>query len=500
MQHDFSHNIIIPESHTIFDFVNLIEKNPNINLSHSYHGKLINKIKEHFSESQQQIFIASFYCYLNYNQSTDFVISLDNIWKWMGFHQKSNAKTALEKYFQPNIDYKIIISSSSPTSSSTTSSSTIKKQRGGHNKETIMLTNNTFKLFCIKAGTNKANEIHHYFVKLEHLLHQTSQEENNELFIQLQQTTSLLEQQKLSASKEKDILREKTILNQYKPNDQCVYYGIIDNLSDSNESLIKFGNSNNLKERIKQHKRLYSNFRLVNAFKVENKCKIENIIKNHPDIKPHLRSITIHDQNHIELLAHNNISFCLLDKIISNIIKFYEFTPENYQNIVEENITFKEEIYRIQSENSLLLRKYNHLLQTLKFKEEFVNQLFDSTTINTTPSSSPPPTPPPIIAFNNSFITQNIDIPSPSKSYDSLIIETKSLRRMHPQKDGLFHINNKTYSKLFGSREEVWNEIAYKTRGLLTKDKLVKNKENKIVSKSKFITSKLFNNFGFDTT
>jgi hypothetical protein len=32
--------------------------------------------------------------------------------------------------------------------------------RGGHNKETIMLNIQTFKRFCVKAGTKKADEIH----------------------------------------------------------------------------------------------------------------------------------------------------------------------------------------------------------------------------------------------------------------------------------------------------------------------------------------------------
>lgn len=32
--------------------------------------------------------------------------------------------------------------------------------RGGHNKETIMLNVETFKRFCVKAGTKKADEIH----------------------------------------------------------------------------------------------------------------------------------------------------------------------------------------------------------------------------------------------------------------------------------------------------------------------------------------------------
>ena len=47
---------------------------------------------------------------------------------------------------------------------------------GGQNKQTYLLNIDTFKLFCIKEGTKKADEIHKYYVKLENLLHETIQE------------------------------------------------------------------------------------------------------------------------------------------------------------------------------------------------------------------------------------------------------------------------------------------------------------------------------------
>jgi hypothetical protein len=75
------------------NIVNLIENNPVIKLSNTYNNKLLEKIKINFTESQQQLFVSSFYCYLNYNPNNDFVIDLDNIWKWLGFSQKIHSKT-----------------------------------------------------------------------------------------------------------------------------------------------------------------------------------------------------------------------------------------------------------------------------------------------------------------------------------------------------------------------------------------------------------------------
>jgi hypothetical protein len=52
------------------NIVDLIENNPIIKLSHECTNRFINKIKETFTETQQQLFVSSFYCYLNYNQTT----------------------------------------------------------------------------------------------------------------------------------------------------------------------------------------------------------------------------------------------------------------------------------------------------------------------------------------------------------------------------------------------------------------------------------------------
>tara|TARA_B110000444_G_scaffold115072_2_gene108441 strand:- start:3825 stop:4127 length:303 start_codon:yes stop_codon:yes gene_type:complete len=56
--------------------------------------------------------------------------------------------------------------------------------------------------------------------------------------------------------------------------------------------------------------------------------------------------------------------------------------------------------------------------------------------------------------------------------------------------DGLYHIRNKTYGSLKGSRAQVWHETAYSTAGGLTKDDFVQNKHGRIVSKLKHNTAK----------
>ena len=53
------------------------------------------------------MFVSSFYCYLNYDKNIDFIVDLDDVWKWLGFSQKIRAKECLDKYFKLDIDYKL---------------------------------------------------------------------------------------------------------------------------------------------------------------------------------------------------------------------------------------------------------------------------------------------------------------------------------------------------------------------------------------------------------
>ena len=188
------------------DIVELIEKNPITKFSSQYNGKFLTKIKETFTGFEQQLFLTSFYCYLNYNPKTDFVVDLDNIWKWLDFYQKENARRLLENQFIKDIDYIILPILKEEQ----------KKGSGGHNKKKIFLTIKAFKSFCLKAGTKKADEIHEYYMKMEEIIQDTINEESNELKLQLdnsnkklQQTNKQLEEQKIITETEKQELLEK---------------------------------------------------------------------------------------------------------------------------------------------------------------------------------------------------------------------------------------------------------------------------------------------------
>jgi hypothetical protein len=455
---------------TSLNIVELIENNPITRLSGTYQNKLLTKIKNNFTDTEQKIFVTSFYCFLNYNPRSDFVIDLDNVWKWIGFSQKVKAKVLLEKYFIINNDYKILLSHAGKQDFHT---------HGGNNKEIIMLTIKTFKLFCLKAGTKKADQIHEYYIKLEETLQEVVQEESDELKLQLEKKDKELEKKDNELEKkdnEKNKIREKTLIGNFPNNEQCVYYGIIDNVSNNNEKLIKFGNSNNLKNRVYRHKETYSNFILVNAFKVENKLQIENAIKENPILSKRLRELSINNKNYVELLNIDGLSFTELDKIIKTIIASIDFTRENYEKLLNENKTLKNKLnenndfillnvenQKLKLENFKLIKKYNTLIRKTK-----TTHFVDDTNIEEECLAN----------------------------YESSINKIKDkIKNIKKNKDGKYYIDDKVYERLNGTRAEVYNELSFKTSGGLTKDDLILNKYGKIVSKKKCIQETATNRF-----
>ena len=115
---------------TELNIIDLIENNPITKLSNTYNITLLEKIKISFSDNEQQLFITSFYCYLNYNKENDFVVDMDNVWKWLGFSTKQHAKSVLERHFKINVDYKDI----SLTRSRKRSDNESIHEKGGQNK------------------------------------------------------------------------------------------------------------------------------------------------------------------------------------------------------------------------------------------------------------------------------------------------------------------------------------------------------------------------------
>ena len=303
----------------------------------------------------------------------DFVVDLDNVWKWLGFQQKVNAMTLLEKQFKIDIDYKNLTKSDAPKI----------KMNGGQNKQTIMLTVRCFKSLCLKAQTKKASEIHEYYMKMEEVLHQVVDEETDELKQQLEQKNAVIQEKESmiqekdsviqSTKKEKQRAVEQAIIGQFPLNTECIYFGTIDNTNADNEKLIKFGHTNDLSTRVMDHRKKYQNFVLVAAFRVQNKVEIDNLIKTYPKIKRNIRSIEVGGKNKTEIIAYDSTNFTIerLKKHIADIIHSRTYSIDNFNRLMQRNEMLEAENPELQktvANQSLELTELREL--TAKQKQE----------------------------------------------------------------------------------------------------------------------------------
>jgi T5orf172 domain len=323
------------------DIVELIENNPITRLSGTYNSKLLNKIKESFNETEQQLFVASFYCFLNY-QKNDFVIDLDNIWEWLGFHKKCNAKRVLEKHFKLNVDYK----------SSYLNLQEQEKTHGGSNKEKIMMNVKTFKLFCLKSCTAKADQIHEYYITLEETLQDVIQEETTELKKQLEIRDNEFVEYK-NFLKEKGLEKEKRLVSDFHSKN-VVYVFLIQNIGDA--LVIKIGATQSIKERKSNLSNSFTTeILLIDVIQSDNYMKFEKFLHNNDFIKKFNYPVEMKNGN------KSSETYLVDKKQYEEFVKIIQENKKNFQNTDierEERAIKLEELvvqgFKIQQENLLL--------------------------------------------------------------------------------------------------------------------------------------------------
>jgi len=411
------------------DIVELIENNPITRLSNTYNTRLLYKLKTNFTDFQQQLFVSSFYCYLNYDKSKDFVIDLDNVWSWLGFGQKDTAKMLIVKSFRVDNDYKILLRSKSEQTNAIENKQENhnKKIRGGHNKETILLTIKTFKSLCLKAQTKKANEIHEYYMKMEELLQQAVEEESTELKTQLQQKNEIIEQQKQKEIELKKQLhttteteKQKMLLSEYGVNGPIVYIIKVKSY-ENGEYIIKIGESRRgVRNRYNEHKQRYGDILLLDCFLVDKSKDFENFLHKHPQIR-HNKVTTFegHETEQELFLIGGELSYTTVLRIIDenkNNFKTYSFSEiermqkecerlktgenkivvdasYNIINSINNRTLFAEEFNEIKKQNQLLITKIDNLEKTHeKSIQEILNKLNAMQTKTTTNFNEPLPT------------------------------------------------------------------------------------------------------------
>ena len=345
------------------DIVQLIENNPLEKLSNHYQTQLLDRIKETFSDSDQQLFIASFYCYLKYNCKTDFIIEMDNVWKWLGFSRRDHCKRVVEKHFTNYIDYKILLPQIG------------EQVHGGHNKEKILMNVETFKSLCLLANTERSKSIRKYYYKLEQLLHGLLEEQANELQKQLEEKQKELEEKNLQLienfNNKSRLDKHKFLLDKFSFK-KCIYLSEIDN------NKIKIGSTNDINIRKTNLKDVFGVCLFLDVFECKYYREVEKniliLLREHLYKEP----VNGHLSKEVVQLSDNFNYNQLVRTIKEEIDKYdkymfwkdgYKGVPEDIANVIKEN-------------NQMLYVILDHLGHLEKNKVTNTSQMVDSVSLN----------------------------------------------------------------------------------------------------------------------
>jgi hypothetical protein len=386
------------------NIVELIENHPISKLTNTYNVKLLDKIKTNFSDDEQQLFIGSFYCYLNYDTKKDFVVDLDNVWKWIGFGQKIDAKRLVERYFTIDIDYKLFALDDTKANAESCLLPKLQEQkgRGGHNIKKIMMTIKCFKSLCLKAQTKKASEIHEYYLKMEEVLHEVIEEEGTELKQKMEEQKRLLDQKTEELRVTPELEKHRILLKEYGQISGSLVYIVRIKNCEQGKYIIKIGESRKgIKNRFSEFKQKYGNQVLIlECFPVHDSAGFEKYLHHHSEIHPHqVKNLEGHEKEQELFMMGGELTYQRLLQIVETGI-----IPFNNQAIENERLKLENEQLRSQSTTSTpidqpilqeILKANQLLLQKVQTLEssnkEILSRLNAMQTKTTTVCSQPDP-------------------------------------------------------------------------------------------------------------
>lgn len=378
--------------------------------------ELVRIMKSNMTAEEERIFMISHYLYLKHGKNNKaFVVDFDDIWGNVGFTRRDNAKRILIKHFIENLDYKIgplpkcgglkekgldeekpapqpggagfeetnddsekpapqsggagfvetNEDSEKPACQSRKAGFGEKnkisihgKNLGGAglNKETILLTVECFKCFCMFAATAKAKEIRTYFIKIESIIHEYTDSINGAIKNALDDTRHAL-----VVSKTETAMKRHEVLIESNKNKWVVYFCKMQEHEEGG-FILKIGETTDIKNRIDALRCDFgANVILLDVFACENSIKFEKALHNSGELL----------QYRYNQLERKNKKFSTEAYRIPNqkeyekIVKFATAEMNKYNNIEITKIRIEEKKIDFLNNRLAYVANQNAILATL---------------------------------------------------------------------------------------------------------------------------------------
>ena len=330
--------------------------------------KLISKLEEHFTEEEQKLYVSNLFLYLNYHPVDDFVVNLENVWKFIGFSNKANGKRLLKQHFTENKDYKIALLRLEKQVHNGCKA-VIRTDDGKFATETIMLNINTFKKLCLKSNTDNADKIHDYYIKLEMVYNELMKEQLEEKQKELEEKNLQLIENFNNKSR---LDKHKILLDKFSFK-KCIYLSEIDN------NKIKIGSTNDINIRKTNLKDVFGVCLFLDVFECKYYREVEKniliLLREHL-YKEHVNG---HLSKEVVQLSDNFNYNQLVRTIKEEIDKYdkYMFWKDGYKGVPED-------IANVIKENNRMLNTILDHLADLKLRK-VTSQIVDSVSFEESP-------------------------------------------------------------------------------------------------------------------
>ena len=340
-------------------------------------GRLLAFMLDQMETEEERMFVKSFEAYVQYGDDDKaFVISMDDIWQWMGFTAKSSCKRLLISHFTEDVDYQLLQQRSAkqdgpigetvlwaevqtqqkPLHRSVEAETP--PQNGGQNKETSMMTVNTFKELCMIAKTEQATNVRKYYLKMERIVQKRIVDELKKQLIE-QGTQNQLRVERA---------RHLSLIEAFTQQ-SLVYFVKVRQLDDT-RWILKIGATNDISKRIKGLLNYFGMAVLIDAIPCVKNYDFESFLHNHPD---HMSIQCFED---VQPGVRSTETFYVDDSIYGKVLAVAKRNVSNYAGLDTEQYM---EINRIQLQRQQLdveLKKYDFEMDQLQVRRLELNLEF----------------------------------------------------------------------------------------------------------------------------
>ncbi len=210
-----------------------------------------------FTEEEQQTYVKHFEMYLQHGtDTTKYVVDLDDVWEYLGFENKGNAKKHLIKYYTEQTDFIVRSSDIHPT--------------GGRPRETVLMNVETFKGVCLTANTARGKLTRKYYLKMERVFFEA-------------QARAAAEAAARAEALGRMRARSETLISTHR--DTVVLY-----LGRLDDDYLKLGWTKDIRTRAAAHRQeLDRDFVILDVWPTPNAQAVEQLTLHHPDVQARRR-------------------------------------------------------------------------------------------------------------------------------------------------------------------------------------------------------------------